>query len=290
MRLLRGFLIKWNPQSWGVPTFLGGSIAMLLLLDFPFGALSVYIVVDGDIFLLLHLLFTTPLLCTRVHVLLLSHVQLFASPWTPMSTALSRQEYWSGLPFPPAGDLPNPGIKLMFLMAPAWTGKLFTTEPPGKLLLCTPYPRVTILLYIFIFLTRLISSVLSSTTFEFIYFDHFSHPSQLFPPKVGRAFFLCLFILILVGLVVKESICQWRRHKRCILHVWSLVWDNPLEEKRATHSSILAWKIPWVEKPGRLQTIDHKESDTTEHTQAYLTNLAIVSFPIINIFLLIPQT
>ena len=47
----------------------------------------------------------------------LSHVQLFATPWTvayqaPLSMGFSRQEYWSGLPFPSPGDLPNPGIKL----------------------------------------------------------------------------------------------------------------------------------------------------------------------------------
>ena len=52
----------------------------------------------------------------KVKVKSLSHVQLFATPWTvayqaPPSMELSRQEYWSGLPFPSPGDLPNPGIK-----------------------------------------------------------------------------------------------------------------------------------------------------------------------------------
>ena len=51
----------------------------------------------------------------RVHAQLLSCVQLFATPWTaarqaPVSVEFSRQEYWSGLPFPSPGDLPNPGI------------------------------------------------------------------------------------------------------------------------------------------------------------------------------------
>ena len=46
----------------------------------------------------------------------LSHVQLFATPWTvayqaPPSMGFSRQEYWSGLPFPSPGDLPDPGIE-----------------------------------------------------------------------------------------------------------------------------------------------------------------------------------
>ena len=53
-----------------------------------------------------------------------SHVLLFATPWTlacqaPLSVGFSRQEYWSGLPFPPPGDLPDPGIKPVSLLFPA---------------------------------------------------------------------------------------------------------------------------------------------------------------------------
>ena len=40
----------------------------------------------------------------------------------------SRQEYWSGLPFPSPGDLPDPGIEPMSLMSPAWAGRFFTTS------------------------------------------------------------------------------------------------------------------------------------------------------------------
>ena len=47
----------------------------------------------------------------------------------PLSMGFSRQEYWSGLPLPPPGDLPNPGIKSESL---ALTGGCFTIEPPGK--------------------------------------------------------------------------------------------------------------------------------------------------------------
>ena len=43
--------------------------------------------------------------------------------------------------------------------------------------------------------------------------------------------------------------------------------EDPLEEGMATHSSILAWEIPWTEEPGRLQPVDGKESDTTELTE-----------------------
>ena len=62
------------------------------------------------------------------------HVQLFATLWTvahqaTLSKGFSRKEDWSGLPFPPPGDLLDSGIKLMF---PALAGRFFTTESPGK--------------------------------------------------------------------------------------------------------------------------------------------------------------
>ena len=64
----------------------------------------------------------------------LSRVWLFATPWTvayyaPLSTGLSRQEYWSGLPFPSPGDLPNPGIEPG---SPALQADALPPEPPGK--------------------------------------------------------------------------------------------------------------------------------------------------------------
>ena len=74
-------------------------------------------------------------LFTCVCVKLLSRVQLFATPWTvvhqvPLSMGFSRQEYWSGLPFPSPGDLPNPGIKPV---SPALQADALSSEPPGKL-------------------------------------------------------------------------------------------------------------------------------------------------------------
>ena len=63
-----------------------------------------------------------------------SRVRLFATPWTvayqtPPSMGFSRQEYWSGLPFPSPGDLSNPGIKPG---SPAFQADALTSEPPGK--------------------------------------------------------------------------------------------------------------------------------------------------------------
>ena len=62
-----------------------------------------------------------------------SHVQLVATLWTiarqaSLSMGFSRQKYWSGLPFPSPGDLPNPGIEPESLMSPALAGRFFTTS------------------------------------------------------------------------------------------------------------------------------------------------------------------
>ena len=68
-----------------------------------------------------------------------SHVWLFVTLWAgacqfPLSMGLSRQEYWSGLPCPPPGDLPHPGIKPVSLLSPALADGFFTTTlvPAGK--------------------------------------------------------------------------------------------------------------------------------------------------------------
>ena len=63
----------------------------------------------------------------------LSHVLLFATPWTvahqaPLSMGFFRQEYWSGLPCPPPGELPNPGIQRASLMSPELADGFFTTS------------------------------------------------------------------------------------------------------------------------------------------------------------------
>ena len=67
-------------------------------------------------------------------VKLLSRVRLFATPWTvayqaPLSMGFSRQEYWSGLPFPSPGDLPDPRTEPR---SPALLADALTSEPPGK--------------------------------------------------------------------------------------------------------------------------------------------------------------
>ena len=68
---------------------------------------------------------------------MLSHSVLLDSetPWTvahqaPLSMKFSRQKYWRGLPFPPPGDLPDPGIEPASPVSPTLAGRFFTLEPP----------------------------------------------------------------------------------------------------------------------------------------------------------------
>ena len=50
----------------------------------------------------------------------------------PLSLEFFRQDYWSGVPFPPPGDLPDPEVEPAFPASPALAGRFFTTMPPGK--------------------------------------------------------------------------------------------------------------------------------------------------------------
>ena len=70
----------------------------------------------------------------KVNVMSLSLIQLFATPWTeahqdPPSMGFSRQQHWSGLPFPSPGYLPNPGRKPG---SPTLQADASPSEPPGK--------------------------------------------------------------------------------------------------------------------------------------------------------------
>ena len=59
----------------------------------------------------------------------------------PLSIGFSRQEYWSGLPCPPPGDLPNPGIKPASLISPVLAGRFFTTSAIWEDVMCILLPK-----------------------------------------------------------------------------------------------------------------------------------------------------
>ena len=81
---------------------------------------------------------------TRVCVCALSHfsrVRLSAAPWTaapqaPLSMGFFRQEYWSGVPCPPPGDLPDPGMEPASLTSPALASRFFTTRAAWETRIC----------------------------------------------------------------------------------------------------------------------------------------------------------
>ena len=80
-------------------------------------------------------------LCACVCLSPFSRVRLFLTPWTashqaPLSMGFSRQEYWSGVPFPPPGDLPNLGMEPQPLMSSAMAGRFFITSASWGLQRC----------------------------------------------------------------------------------------------------------------------------------------------------------
>jgi len=87
---------------------------------------------------------------TRAVCCVLSSIWLFPTPWTmahqaPLSMGFPRQEYWSGLPFPPPGDLPDPGIKPTSLASPTLAGGFFTTSATWE-------KEVTHYIYIYVYI------------------------------------------------------------------------------------------------------------------------------------------
>ena len=83
----------------------------------------------------------------------LSRVQLLVTLWTvacqaPLSMGLSRQEYWSGLPFPFPKDLPNPGIKPTTLASPGLAGKFLATSATWEALIMAYFRTISIYFFL----------------------------------------------------------------------------------------------------------------------------------------------
>ena len=134
----------------------------------------------------------------------------------------SRQRYWSGLPFPSLEALPDPRIKPA---SPALQVNSLPSETPGK-----PFWILTAL-YLF--------------------------TAQDFNRSIPRIFLY--FVTAICGYVLSEASLVAPKAKNLsamqVTWVRPLGWEDPLEKGMATHSSILAWKMPWMEEPGRLQSM-----------------------------------
>ena len=149
-----------------------------------------------------------------------------------------RQEFWSGLTFPPPGDLPNPGIEPGSLMSPALAGRLFITEPPGEPKEPKRHNRK---------IPHVATKACHSQINKF-FFLKYIEVLTLVPVNVTS-----------LGTTVSADVIKFQGG-HCIksamreTKVRSLDRDDPLEKGMATHSSIVAWRIPWTEEPGRLQS------------------------------------
>ena len=135
------------------------------------------------------------------------------TPWTvacqaPQSIGFSRQEYWSGLPFPSPGDLPDPGIK------------------PGP-------------------------PTLQADSFPIELRGNWRPQFYLIAGSCRKH---CASYSALLRLKVTQMIRNLPAMQET--RVQSLGREDPLEKGMATHSSILAWRIPWTEEPGRLQSME----------------------------------
>ena len=117
----------------------------------------------------------------------------------------SRQEYWSGLPFPSPEDLSDPGIKPRSL---ALQADSLLSEPTRSEVDCQ-----------------------GNSPIVFVDVD----------TSTNRT---C-------------QVAQWVKNLPAVqeTQIQSLGWEDPLEQSMATHSNILAWRIPWTEEPGRPQSI-----------------------------------
>ena len=243
-----------------------------------------------------------------------SCIHLFGILWTvarqaPLSMGLSRQEYWSGLPFPSPGHLPDTGIK----PGTPWLRVVsLPSEPPGK-----PHP-ITCFKNLSWGLSALNQKnkhlqvlVTSPGSTQYIPFLDSYTPSngilsalwcspilptirhlsrlQLLPaifsflvtPLADSDVFVCYCFIetlldfccvtdddkhtgvnnpnwaSLIAKLVKNLLAKqdtW---------VWSLGPEDPLEKEMATHSSVLAWRIPLAEELGGLQSMGSQELDMT---------------------------
>ena len=146
------------------------------------------------------------------------------------------QEYQSGLPCPPPGYLPDPGSEHR---SSALQADSIPSEPPGK-------PNIVQHMELYLMLCASLDE---------------SHDWRRMDICICTAESLSCSSETTTALLISYTPIQnkklevWgKKKKERETHVLSLGWEDPLEQEMATHSSILAWKIPWTEEPGGQQS------------------------------------
>ena len=168
----------------------------------------------------------------------------------------SRQEYWSGSPFPPPGDVSDPGIKAASPVSPA-SPALADSLPLsllGSPISKHPFSKWSIC---FLFLVHWKFSSQMNARFFWMLVSFEIIMWVLFFIVLIRCYYFKWLSQSMWGLFGASLVAQRLKHLPGMreTRVWSLGWEDPLEEEMATHSSTLAWRIPWREEPGRLQSM-----------------------------------
>ena len=209
-------------------------------------------------------------LCSS-HSVMSDSLQWTADLQAHLSMGFSRQEHWSGLPFPPPGDLRTQGSNLCLPASPALQADSLPTEPPQSPHICEFFS--CLLIVNSYFHTTVIGGKRQDTISIFFnalwlelslrkfYMDlrrmcillHLSWPHTSINTSLlsGWSIHWCKwsFKVPLVAQMVKN---MPEMHET---QVRSLGREDPLEKEMATHSSNLAWRIPWTEEPGGLQSM-----------------------------------
>ena len=184
-------------------------------------------------------------------------ISFWATPWTiarqaPLSMGFSRQGYWSGVPCPPPGDLPDPGIEPMSLPSPAFAGRFFTMSTPWEALDLLSFTQLSSYLTI-INLSIHICNLSSTHTCVYIYIYIYINHLCVICLIYHHLSIICLIYLPAHHLYIYLGVSH-RKESACNVgdlgSVPGLV-SSP-EKGMATQSSILAWRIPWTEEPGGL--------------------------------------
>ena len=221
-----------------------------------------------------------------------SRVRPFVTPWTvlcqaPLPMGFSWQEYWSGLPFPPPGDLPDPDIKPMSSASPALAGRFLTTEPFGnpstlKKKKSNHSCRINVA-----FITTLEKMFLLGK--EWFSYSHWTHglswrDTQSLLPQIPVKLFREFDYRLQDTIAKCSSQCE-RLFASSDLNLvqapgtpqsWVQPPFCPTSWKyMATCSNILAWKIPWTRNLVGYSPRGRKKLHTTEQLSTQLEKLSL---------------
>ena len=169
----------------------------------------------------------------------------------------TRQEYWSGLPWPSLGDLPDPGVELMSLMSPALIGSFFNSNATWEAQTSVWSSKWAYYLHSYLDLRCHVLQLWKWVSLKS--WNVFTKKEFLNVYYVIESFFFWVLFesgyyenwVSLVVQMVKNPPAMWETW------VWSLGWEDSLEKGKATHSSILAWRIPWTVCSMGMQRVRH---------------------------------